>query len=349
MADFDQFSAEPTHESYDNDFERLDPDSVEGKIAGENPEEDLYSADSSQIPTGELLSFEDSPPTETPRSGFDAGFSNPIPEAVPDSTSYEPESTPDAPSDPWAASEAVERQPTPPPAPAPIQTEPEPEPTPAAPVKEYEPTPTPPSSPALGALIDTSKIDPRVVELIYWRDPKKTGPVFASVLLVLLALSMCSFISVVAYLLLAVMTVTISFRVYKTVMQAVQKTGEGHPFKPYLDQDITLSKVQVEKYTDKVIDHINAHSGSLRHLLLVEDLVDSIKFAVVLWLLTYVGAWFNGLTLVMLAWIDLFTLPIVYEKYQVQIDDAVGKAHAQINTVIANIKTKIPWLKKKEE
>ncbi|XP_038074229.1 reticulon-1-A-like isoform X3 [Patiria miniata] len=343
MADFDQFSAEPTHESYDNDFERLEPDSAEGKMAGENPEEDLYSADPSQVPTGELLSFGDNPPTtETSQGGFDAGFGNPIPEAAPDSTSYEPDSTPQAPSDPWAA-DPVEPEPTAPA--APVQTEPEP----SEPVKEYEPTPTPPSSPAFGALIDPSKIDPRVVELIYWRDPKKTAPVFASVLLVLLALSMCSFISVVAYLLLAVMTVTISFRVYKTVMQAVQKTGEGNPFKAYLDQDMTLSKAQIEKYTDKVIDHINAHSGCLRHLLLVEDLVDSIKFAVVLWLLTYVGAWFNGLTLVMLAWIDLFTLPIVYEKYQVQIDEAVGKAHTQINTVIANIKTKIPWLKKKEE
>ncbi|XP_033639718.1 reticulon-1-A-like isoform X1 [Asterias rubens] len=342
MADFNQFSAEPSHDSYDNDFERLDNDSE--KIGGENPEEDLYSADPSQVPTGELLSFGDSPAKEPSHTGFDEGFGNPIPEASPDSTTAEaePELSPPL-SDPWekeaepAAQEAAQFTPDP---------VAESEPTPS---KQHEPTPTPPSSPALGALIDPSKIDPRVVELVYWRDPKKSGVVFGSVFLVLLALSLCSFISVVAYLLLAVMTVTISFRIYKTVMQAVQKTGEGNPFKAHLDCDITLSKEQVEKYTDKVIEKINAHSGCLRHLLLVEDFVDSIKFAVILWLLTYVGAWFNGLTLVMLGWIDLFVLPIVYEKYQVQIDDVVGKAQTQINTVLTTIKTKIPWLKKKEE
>ncbi len=334
MADFNQFSAEPSHDSYDNDFERVDHDSE--KIAGENPEEDLYSADPSQVPTGELLSFGDSPAQEPSHTGFDEGFGNPIPEAIPDSTTgfeADPEPSPPIQSDPWeqepepAAQEAALFS-------APPDPVPEPEPTPS---KQHEPTPTPPSSPAL------------VVELVYWRDPKKSGVVFGSVLLVLLALSLCSFISVVAYLLLAVMTVTISFRIYKTVMQAVQKTGEGNPFKAYLDRDMTLSKEQVEKYTDKVIEKINAHSGCLRHLLLVEDFVDSIKFAVILWLFTYVGAWFNGLTLVMLGWIDLFVLPIVYEKYQVQIDDVVGKAQTQINMVMTTIKTKIPWLKKKEE
>ena len=70
-----------------------------------------------------------------------------------------------------------------------------------------------------------------VVELLYWRDVKKSGVVFGGILFVLIALSLCSFISVVAYLLLAAMTVTISFRVYKSVMQAVQKTGDGNPFK----------------------------------------------------------------------------------------------------------------------
>lgn len=70
-----------------------------------------------------------------------------------------------------------------------------------------------------------------VADLIYWRDPKKSGPVFAGVLIVLLALTYFSLISVVAYLSLLGLTGTISFRIYKNVVQAVQKTGDGHPFK----------------------------------------------------------------------------------------------------------------------
>ncbi len=47
----------------------------------------------------------------------------------------------------------------------------------------------------------------------------------------LLSLAMFSVLSVVAYLALAALTVTVSFRIYKNVLGAVQKSGEGHPFK----------------------------------------------------------------------------------------------------------------------
>lgn len=66
---------------------------------------------------------------------------------------------------------------------------------------------------------------------MYWRDPKKSGIVFGSVLGILLSLSYFSLISVVAYVSLVLLTGTISFRIYKNVLQAVQKTSDGHPFK----------------------------------------------------------------------------------------------------------------------
>lgn len=70
-----------------------------------------------------------------------------------------------------------------------------------------------------------------VHDLIFWRDVKKTGFVFGTTLIVLLSLAAFSVISVVSYLILALLSVTIGFRVYKSVIQAVQKSEEGHPFK----------------------------------------------------------------------------------------------------------------------
>lgn len=70
-----------------------------------------------------------------------------------------------------------------------------------------------------------------VKDLIHWRDPKKSGIVFGVSLLVLLSLAAFSVISVVSYLLLALLCVTITFRIYKSVVQAIQKSSEGHPFK----------------------------------------------------------------------------------------------------------------------
>lgn len=70
-----------------------------------------------------------------------------------------------------------------------------------------------------------------VKDLIHWRDPKKSGLVFGLSMLLLLSLAAFSVISVVSYLLLALLCVTITFRIYKSVVQAVQKSNEGHPFK----------------------------------------------------------------------------------------------------------------------
>ena len=70
-----------------------------------------------------------------------------------------------------------------------------------------------------------------VVDLIYWRDIKKSAVVFGSMLILLLSLALFSVLSVIAYLSLATLTVTVTFRIYKNVLGAVQKTGEGHPFK----------------------------------------------------------------------------------------------------------------------
>jgi len=69
-----------------------------------------------------------------------------------------------------------------------------------------------------------------VSDLIYWRDAKKTGVVFGSTLVLLLSLALFSVLSVLAYLSLVTLTITISYRVYRSIFASLQKTGEGHPF-----------------------------------------------------------------------------------------------------------------------
>lgn len=66
---------------------------------------------------------------------------------------------------------------------------------------------------------------------MYWRDVKTTGVVFGASLLLLLSLMACSIVSVTSYIGLALLSVTISFRIYKGILQAIQKSDEGHPFK----------------------------------------------------------------------------------------------------------------------
>ncbi|XP_049726621.1 reticulon-4 isoform X4 [Elephas maximus indicus] len=188
-----------------------------------------------------------------------------------------------------------------------------------------------------------------VVDLLYWRDIKKTGVVFGASLFLLLSLTVFSIVSVTAYIALALLSLTISFRVYKGVIQAIQKSDEGHPFRAYLESEVAVSEELVQKYSDSALGHVNCTIRELRRLFLVDDLVDSLKFAVLMWVFTYVGALFNGLTLLILALISLFSVPVIYERHQAQIDHYLGLVNKNIKDAMAKIQAKIPGLKRKAE
>jgi len=188
-----------------------------------------------------------------------------------------------------------------------------------------------------------------VESLIYWRDVKKSGVVFAAGFLILLAISFFSVISVVAYASLAVLLGTVSFRIYKTVLQAVQKTSDGHPFKEYLEADLLLPQEKVQEVVTVSVSHLNAFLAELRRLFLVEDLVDSLKFGLLLWTLTYLGSWFNGITLVVLAYVALFTLPKVYENNKESIDNYLEIVRSKFTEIAEKVKAAVPIGKKESD
>ncbi|XP_062549159.1 reticulon-3 isoform X2 [Armigeres subalbatus] len=245
------------------------------------------------------------------------------------------------------------------PAPVPIISEPVEEPKTKAPVEPPQEKPkAPPIVPSSSGAsasndqcIQAEKIFKQfglVESLIYWRDVKKSGIVFGAGLTILIAMSLFSLISVFSYVSLLALFGTVSFRIYKNVLQAVQKTSEGHPFKEYLDTDLTLSQEKVQQLSTVAVAHVNALLTELRRLFLVEDLVDSIKFGVVLYCLTYVGAIFNGMTCVIIAFVALFTLPKVYENNKQSIDAYLELVRSKILEVSEKIKAAVPIGKKAE-
>ncbi|KAG7167129.1 Reticulon-3-like [Homarus americanus] len=181
-----------------------------------------------------------------------------------------------------------------------------------------------------------------VVDLIYWKDVKKTGVVFGGFLALFISLAYVSFISVLSYTSLTVLSVTIIYRVYKNIMQAIQKSQDGHPFKNLLELDTDLPLEKVHDASDAFVNWWNPKFTEVKRLFLVEDLVDSVKFGCLLWCLTYVGSWFNGLTLVTLATVALFTLPKVYEQNKTQVDQYMGLVKNQVNDVMSKVKAALP-------
>uniref|UniRef100_A0A3B3ZJT5 Reticulon n=1 Tax=Periophthalmus magnuspinnatus TaxID=409849 RepID=A0A3B3ZJT5_9GOBI len=138
------------------------------------------------------------------------------------------------------------------------------------------------------------------LRLLQWEEPKKSAVAFFLTLTVLVSMATLSVISVVSYLLLTCLCCTITFRVYKAVVQALQKSDEGHPFRSLLERDLELTQDSVRQFSDQTRIYLNRILVQTRRLLLVQDLVDSLKFAGAMWILTFIGAVFNGLTLLIL-------------------------------------------------
>ena len=78
--------------------------------------------------------------------------------------------------------------------------------------------------------------------------------------------------------------------------------------------DVTVSPERVNELANKATDKLNNAILELRRLFLVENMMDSIKFGLSLWVLTYIGSWFNAMTLVLISWVGLFTIPKVCTK-----------------------------------
>jgi len=179
--------------------------------------------------------------------------------------------------------------------------------------------------------------------LVYWEDPIQSGAIFGSVLIGLVSLASCSLITVLSYSCLCLLTLVILVKVYSFIMVKAGKAEAGSdPLAKVSSLPLAVPADTISSVAPCLAGSLNCCIGELRRLFLVESMVDTIKFGLSLWLLTYVGAWFNALTLVILAWVGLFTLPKVYINNQAQVDDVVGKVMAQVMEVKAKIVALIP-------
>ena len=75
------------------------------------------------------------------------------------------------------------------------------------------------------------------------------------------------------------------------------------------------------------------------------------QFAVSMYLLTYVGAIMNGLTIITLAWVATFSVPRVYRDNQKQIDDALLPLKSKFDDLQGKLQAALPAsiVGKKEE
>ncbi|KAM9788542.1 reticulon-2b [Neosynchiropus ocellatus] len=186
------------------------------------------------------------------------------------------------------------------------------------------------------AAVWTGTIVAQVVDLVYWRNLRKTGFVFTGLVVGLASLFQLSTITVLSHLCLAVMCVTFPLRLYYKLLEALRWNPGVHPFQSYLDYDSSLTDKETVAMVEEVVLLIAFAVSEIKRLLFIDSMVDSIKFVVLLYLLTYVGILTNGLTLVMTAVIVVFSVPLLYRKQQVRIRKMTRVVRAFVKRIRAS-------------
>ncbi|XP_077578724.1 reticulon-2a isoform X2 [Stigmatopora nigra] len=173
----------------------------------------------------------------------------------------------------------------------------------------------------------------QVMDLIYWKDTERTGMVLTGLVVGLLCLFQLSIITVVSTVSLAIVCITISVRIYYNIIHSL-KWGDGvHPFRSYLDMDISFSGEQAEQQMQKMIVMTLCALDSLKKLVFVSNLFESLKLLFLTYLVTYLGDLCNGLTLLIIGVIALFSVPLFYQRRQEQVDSFFAKIQAVIDNV----------------
>ncbi|XP_073417317.1 reticulon-2 isoform X1 [Dendrobates tinctorius] len=177
-----------------------------------------------------------------------------------------------------------------------------------------------------------------VADLLYWRDITLSAGCLTGLTVCLLCLIHFSVISIISYSCLLVLSATLIIRLYCRLL----KKGDGmNPFQKYLDMDPILPPQQVEVVAARLVVLTFTALSTLRRLFLVQDTKESLKFLLLLYLLTYVGAVVNGLTLLLLVVIGVFTFPVMYKHNQVLVDRYVSMVTSRVAAFRAKFRAQL--------
>jgi len=191
------------------------------------------------------------------------------------------------------------------------------------------------------------EIPPYVRDLLLWKDPKFTGIVFGTELVLLISLASFSLLTVIGSLMLLSLTSLGAYRFYLAFMFRIKGTPD-ETFDKLSAYEISLPKEKIKQLTHLLEDDINKVLNKVKSIVLWDNIyVSTVAFAA-FYFIYCVGSVFNTLTLLILALVSAFTLPKVYEIYKVPIDGLLEKTTSTIHMGVKQVMTKLPFLNKKK-
>jgi len=183
--------------------------------------------------------------------------------------------------------------------------------------------------------------------LIYWRNPIQSGIVFGLSLSVIITFMFLSSLAAISFWLLAFLVAVGLYKLYNYVMATFVGRVQDDIFDSIFPPDVNISEKQAQALANSIRVNGTNLLKQARNLFLWNNLTNSFLFGLVLFLCFYIGLSLNALTFVLLGLIFTFTVPKIYQVYQVPIDRTAKQVLDQINGLLAKITSKLPNKQKK--
>jgi len=180
--------------------------------------------------------------------------------------------------------------------------------------------------------------------LILWREPRTTGVILLSLLLVFISLTYYSVIEVITCIAIPCLVVTLAIRSLSAAKCFFLKKPMENPFQCWLSEEWELSGNRMDSINKYVADAINIIAINIKKKLLVEDVLNSIKGLLYLFMWYYIGKWISGMTLIFIGCVGLFTIPKLCEIYRRELDVLYKRLDQKYNEIIPKLHDRIPLL-----
>ncbi|OIW09943.1 hypothetical protein TanjilG_32092 [Lupinus angustifolius] len=175
-------------------------------------------------------------------------------------------------------------------------------------------------------------------DVFLWRNKKISGTVLgvATAVWVLFELLEYHFLTLVSHLLIFSLA---ALFLWSNASAFISKSTPKIP-------QVHIPEEPVLQFASALRIEINRAFAVLREIASGRDLKKFLSVIAGLWVLSIVGSYANFLTLFYIAFVLLHTLPVLYEKYEDQVDSFAEKATAEIKKQYAvfdaNVLSKIP-------
>lgn len=183
-------------------------------------------------------------------------------------------------------------------------------------------------------------IPKQIHDLIYWKNPIKSGVTFGVLLSIIVTFMFLSSLAAISFWLLALLVVIGLYKFYNFLMATCLGRIQDDIFDSVFSSDVSIS----ERQALALANYIRAHGTSLlrhgRSLFLWNNLTNSFLFGLVLFFGFYIGLSMNTLTFALIGLIFSFTIPKIYQVYQIPIDRTARQLLEQINQLLSKATSK---------